>query len=121
LMRKVSPRQARRMMQQMGMRMEELEGVVEVVLRTGDKEIVVENPSVAVMEIQGQKMFQVSGERVVEKPLKAEVKGVEVRAEDAQLLAMQLNVSLDEARKALEASNGNLAEALLLLQSRRGK
>ena len=58
------------MMQRMGMNMGAMPEVEQVVFKTSTKEIVVENPEVTVMEMQGQKIFQVMGERITEKPWK---------------------------------------------------
>jgi nascent polypeptide-associated complex subunit alpha len=118
-MRRMSPRQARRMLQQMGMKMEELEGILEVVLRTAEKEIVIESPSVAVVEMQGAKIFQVMGGRIVEKPITASEVAIreKVSEADVQLLVLQLGVSAEEARRALEEADGSLAEAILKLQA----
>ncbi|MBS7609694.1 nascent polypeptide-associated complex protein [Candidatus Bathyarchaeota archaeon] len=118
-MRRMSPRQARRMLQQMGMKMEELEGILEVVLRTAEKEIVVEAPSVAVVEMQGTKIFQVAGGRIIERPASTAPEAVKERVSEAdvQLLVLQLGVSAEEARRALEEAKGSLAEAILKLQA----
>lgn len=102
----------------MGMKMEELEGVEEVVFRLADKELVVESPSVTALELQGQRVFQVTGERVVERRLAAAPEAAEPNLEDAQLLAAQTGAPIDEAKRALREARGNLAEALLALQSR---
>ncbi|MEM3071935.1 MAG: NAC domain-containing protein, partial [Candidatus Bathyarchaeia archaeon] len=59
-------RDAVRLMQKMGMNLEELPGVLEVQIKTGDKTIVVENPAVTVIKMQGQSIFQVSGGAVKE-------------------------------------------------------
>ena len=67
----MSPRNAKRMMQRMGMNMGEMPDVQEVIFKTSDKEIVVENAQVAVLEMQGQKIFQVTGE-VSERALESE-------------------------------------------------
>jgi nascent polypeptide-associated complex subunit alpha len=111
-MRKVNPREARRMMQRMGMSMGAMPDVEQVIFKTSTKEIIVENPEVAVMEMQGQKIFQVMGERITEKPVE---KAVKIPEEDVQLVATQANVSLEQARAALEQTNGDLAQAILLL------
>ncbi|MEM2926847.1 MAG: nascent polypeptide-associated complex protein [Candidatus Bathyarchaeia archaeon] len=115
----MSPRQARRMLQQMGMKMEELEGILEVVLRTTEKEIVVEAPSVAVVEMQGTKIFQITGGRVIERLASKAPEPVKekVSEADVQLLVLQLGVSAEEARRALEEAKGSLAEAILKLQA----
>jgi nascent polypeptide-associated complex subunit alpha len=115
LRRRMSPRNAKRMMQRMGMNMGEMPEVQEVIFRTNDKEIVIENAQVAVLEMQGQKIFQVTGQ-VSERGLENEAKVV-IAEEDAQLVADQTGKSIEEARRALEESDGDLAKAILLLQT----
>lgn len=115
--RRVSPRQAKRMMQRMGLSMGEVPDVQEVILRTSTKEIVVENPEVAVLDMQGQKIFQVTGERITEKELEKPEKKVTIPEEDAKLVADQTGKSMEEAQRALEETDGDLAKAILLLQS----
>jgi len=112
LKRRVSPREAKRMMQRMGLSMGDMPDVQEVVIKTATKEITVENPEVAILEMHGQKIFQVTGGKVVEKKIE---KAVTIPEEDAQLVAQQAKVSLDEARAALEQTKGDLAQAILLL------
>jgi nascent polypeptide-associated complex subunit alpha len=99
------------MMQRMGLSMNPLE-VEEVVMRTKDKEITIEEPEVAVLEVQGQKIFQVTGGHISEKAIE---KRISVPEEDVQLVAQQAKVSLERARAALEQTNGDLAQAILLL------
>jgi nascent polypeptide-associated complex subunit alpha len=110
--RKINPREAKRMMQRMGLNMGEMPDVQQVIFKTSTKDIIVENPAVAVMEMQGQKIFQVTGERIVEKAVEKEVK---IPEEDVQLVAMQAKVNVDQARAALEQTKGDLAQAILLL------
>jgi len=112
--RRVSPRDAKRMMQRMGMSMNAMEEVKEVIIKTPDKETIIEEPEVAILEVQGQKIFQVTGGKITEKALERKLK---VPEEDVRLVADQTGKSLEEARKALEESGGDLAKAILLLQS----
>jgi nascent polypeptide-associated complex subunit alpha len=114
--RRMSPRNAKRMMQRMGMNMGEMPDVEEVIFRTADKEIVVENAQVAVLEMQGQKIFQVTGE-VNERALETQASKVTIPEEDVQLVADQTGKSMEDAKRALEASDGDLAKAILLLQT----
>jgi len=100
------------MMQRMGMNMGAMPEVEQVVFKTSTKEIIVENPEVTVMEMQGQKIFQVMGERITEKTVE---KAVKIPEEDVQLVATQANVSPEQARAALEQTKGDLAQAILLL------
>ena len=110
-MRRVSPREARRMMRRMGLSMNPID-VQEVILRTKDKEITIEGPEVAVLEMQGQRIYQVTGGEITEKAIE---KRVTIPEEDVQLVAQQANVSPDQARAALEQTTGDLAQAILLL------
>ena len=111
-MKRINPREARRMMQRMGLNMGAMPDVEQVIFKTSSKEIIVENPEVAVMEMQGQKIFQVTGEKIVEKTVE---KAVKIPEEDVQLVATQARVSPEQARAALEQTKGDLAQAILLL------
>jgi nascent polypeptide-associated complex subunit alpha len=106
--------EAKRMMQRMGLSMGAIPDVEQVVIKTSSKEITIEEPEVAMMELQGQKIFQVTGGKMIEKA--AEHRLV-IPDEDARLVADQTGKSLEEARKALEECEGDLAKAILLLQS----
>lgn len=112
---RVNPREAKRMMQRMGLNMDQLTDVQEVVIRTSSKEIVVKEPEVSILQVQGQKMFQVAGGQITEKAL--ERKYPAIGEEDIRLVADQTGKSLEEAKRALEESEGDLAKAILLLQS----
>jgi len=114
-MRRISPREAKRMMQRMGLNMAEVPDVQQVTLKTSSKEIIIENPEVAVLEMHGQKIFQITGEKIVEKALEKTEEKVTVPEEDVQLVALQAKVSPEQARVALEQTNGDLAQAILLL------
>ena len=114
--RKMNPRNAKRMMQRMGMNMGEMPDVQEVIFRTINKEIVVENAQVAVIDMGGQKIFQVTGE-VNERDLEKQEAKVTIPEEDAQLVADQTGKSIEDAKRALEESGGDLAKAILLLQT----
>jgi len=107
----MSPKKMERLMKQMGITMNELSDVDEVVIRTSYSEIVIAQPSVTIMEVQGQKTYQVVGE-AVERPLSSKLS-----EEDIRLVAAQTGRSEQEAKKALEESGGDLAEAILKLSS----
>ena|SRR3990170_6843695 len=120
---RVNPREAKRMMQRMGMSMDTVEDVQEVIIRTGSKDIVIEQPEVAILNMSGQKIYQVAGGTVTEKApgtavsTAAGAKPFAVSEEDARLVADQTGKSVDEAKKALIECEGDLAKAILLLQS----
>jgi len=114
-LRRISPREARRMMSRMGVGMSELPDVQQVILKTSTKEIIVEEPEVAVLDLKGEKIFQVTGGKVVEKAIE---KRLAIPEEDVRLVADQTGKGVEEARKALEETGGDLAKAILLLQTR---
>lgn len=115
MQKRMNPREAKRMMQRMGLNMDAMSDVQEVVIRTSNKEIVIEQPEVAMLQMQGQKIFQVTGGTITEKA--AERKPSGIAEEDVKLVADQTGKSVEEARKALEEADGDLAKAILLLQS----
>jgi len=120
LQRRVNPREAKRMMQRMGMNMEGVDDVQEVIIRTPTKDIVIEQPEVAILNMQGQKIYQVVGGTVTEKAPGHAAAGAPkfvVSEEDARLVADQTGKPLEEAKKALIECEGDLAKAILILQS----
>ncbi len=54
------------MMQRMGMNMDAVADVQQVIIRTANKDIVIDEPEVAILQVQGQKMYQVIGGQVSE-------------------------------------------------------
>jgi nascent polypeptide-associated complex subunit alpha len=111
-------RDAKRMMQKMGMKIDEIGGVTEVLIRTTTREIVIEEPVVTSVVVQGQRMYQITGGSVHEGTPSGEAATIEVPEEDAKLVAAQTGKSVDEAKAALKESNGNLAEAILKLKQK---
>lgn len=125
-MTRMDSRRARRMMNQMGMKMDELGDIKRVILQSDKREIVIEGPQVTSINVQGTKMYQVAGGRESERkptqgaasPAPVEETLPEIPEEDILLVAQQANVSIDIARKALEDNDGDLAQAIIKLQTR---
>jgi len=113
----MNPRETKRMMQRMGMNMGEVPDVEQVIIKTSSKEITIEQPEVAILEMQGQKIYQIIGGKVAEKAPERMSSKPAVSEEDVRLVADQTGKSVEEARKALEECEGDLAKAILLLQS----
>ncbi len=105
----INPKQLKAAMKKMGMKQEDLDAE-EVVIKLSDKELIIKNPSVAKVEVMGQETFQISGD-VEEKTLE------KFKEEDINLVVSQVNCTEEEARKALQQSNGNIAEAVIKLKS----
>jgi nascent polypeptide-associated complex subunit alpha len=107
---KMDNRNARRMMEKMGINMKEIPNVQEVVIRTADKEMHIKNPSVSEVNAQGNRVFQVAGD--VEE---VEVERETFNEEDILLVQQQTGVSRERAMAALEESDGEVARAILKL------
>lgn len=108
-------RDAMRMMQKMGMKMDEVPDVSAVIIKTASKDIVINEPSVTVINMQGQTMYQIAGGRVSEAQPQPSAQAVPSDA-DVQLVAQQTGKSVEESRKALIEAGGDLAKAILSLK-----
>ena len=111
-------RDAKRMMQKMGMKIDEIDGVTEVLIRTATREIIIKEPVVTSVVVQGQRMYQVTGGSALERTPSAEAGQPEVPEEDVNLVATQTGKTVDEAKAALKESGGDLAEAILRLKQK---
>lgn len=107
-------RNAMRMMQRMGMETKEIKDVLEVVIKTTDKNIIIEEPNVMSLVMDRQKIFQVIGGNQREEAPEQDT--VEISENDIKIVAEQANVDAEEARRALEESEGDLARAIVLLK-----
>ena len=115
--RDINPKRLQAMMRQMGIEMTDIDDVEEVVIRTATKDIVIKPAEVSKVKQQGQVSWQVVG-KATEQPradAAPEPAGPKFTEEDVALVAGQANVSKEEARKALEATDGQPAEAILKL------
>ncbi|MHB1909425.1 MAG: nascent polypeptide-associated complex protein [Nitrososphaerales archaeon] len=109
-------RQARRMLDRMGVSMDQFDNVEEVVIRMPDRELVIKRAEVAEIKSKataGARMFQVTGEDVEERQRERPT----YTKEDIILVAQQANVNEAMAEQALKDSNGDLAQAVLRLST----
>ena len=106
----MNPSQMKAMMRQLGIKSEELDAS-KVIIETRDgKKLVFDSPQVTAVDMKGQKTYTITGEPMEEK-------GEEVLSQDdIDMVAAQANVSEDEARAALEETNGDIAEAISKLK-----
>ena len=109
---KMDNRNARRMMDRMGINMKEIPGVQEVIIKTADREMHITNASVSEVNAQGNRVFQVVGD-VAE----VEIEKKTFSEEDILLVQQQAGVTRERAVAALEESEGEVARAILKLTS----
>ncbi len=117
MMPNVDPRTLKRMMESMGMKNTEIDAK-RVIIEGVEKDIIIDNPSVTMIEMQGNRSFQVVGE-VSERTKEKEA--MEITKDDIEMVKEQAGISDDEAaRKALEETGGDIAEAILKLKGGKG-
>lgn len=110
----MNPRQMKQAMRKMGIRNEEMNDVTEVIIRRRSEEIVISNPSVNIMEVQGTKTYQIVGD-AESRPLgsSSDVVTASFPEEDIDLVMSQTGCDRDAAIAALEESDGQPAEAII--------
>lgn len=109
---RMDPRQMNQMMKRLGIDIKEIADVQEVLIRTPSQEFVFSKPDVSIMTAQGQRTFQVVGEPTI----RTRTAKLEIKDEDVQLVSEQTGKTMEEARGALEATKGDIAEAIVKLQ-----
>jgi nascent polypeptide-associated complex subunit alpha len=126
-------RKMKQMMQQMGIDMQELDAE-EVVITTPDEKLVFSDADVQRMDAQGQQTYTIVGEP--ESHARGESESIDdagvddaatdesgsdggddgIPQEDVELVAQRAGVGEDDAREALEDSDGDLAAAIAALE-----
>lgn len=101
----LNPKKMQALMKQMGMSQDEIPASKVTIEKTDGSEIVIENPSVMKIKIQGKESFQVSGDTR---------ERVGISEEDVQTVMKKTNSTEEQARSALEKTR-DLAEAILEL------
>ncbi len=102
------------MMQRMGMQVKPIDDVTRVIIESGSKRIVIDNPEVATISVQGQTVYQVGGGTVREEGATGTSS-----PDDVNLVAAQAGVSAEQATTALRQSGGDLAQAIILLKQKK--
>jgi len=102
----IDPRAMRRMMEQMGIKSTEIKAK-RVVIEKEDGKIIISEPAVTMIDMAGQRSFQVVGSI-------SEEQGIS--DEDVRLVVDQTGASREEAEKTLRETGGDIAEAIMRLK-----
>lgn len=106
MMPPMDPKKIEQMLKQLGMKMENIPAR-KVVIEADTGNIVVENPKVIKTTMQGQVVFQVSGN----------IKGGAFSEDDIKLVMEQSGVKdKEKVVKALEETNGDIVNAIMKLK-----
>ena len=122
----MNPRKMQQMMEQMGIDVTELDAE-EVVIRTGDEELVFSDAQVTRMDAQGQQTYQIVGDPESRDPGSTALAGGDadtgdgsddggIPDDDIALVAENAGVDAETAREALSETDGDLAAAIARLE-----
>jgi len=102
----INPKQMQGMMKKMGMNQEDIPANKVTIERQDGTNIIINNPSIQKITMQGQTSFQITGEETEESP------EVAISEADVQTIMDKTGSSREEAEEALEKT-GDLAEAII--------
>ncbi len=100
-----NPGKIQGMMRHLGIKQEEIEAL-RVVIEREDEDIIIENPQVIKVMMQGQESWQITGDVV---------KSDKTFLGDVDTVMEKTGKSEEEARAALERNNGDIAKAIIEL------
>ena len=108
---RLNPRDLQKAMQRFGIQQQEIPAI-KVIIETEEKNLVIDNPKVAKVNMMGDDVFQVSGDiREEEKTTEPEI-----NEEDIKTVMEQANVDEETATNAIKEAQGDLAQAILKLK-----
>lgn len=107
----LDPKMMKQAMKRMGIKQEELDAK-EVIIKFEDKELVFTNPQVSKIDMMGQETYQITGE--------AEERSIdsspEINEDDIKTVVEQTGCDEKTAKKTLEQTKGDIAEAIIKLK-----
>jgi alpha-NAC-related protein len=104
----VNPKKMQAMMKQMGMSQEEISSSRVIIEKQDNSKIIIMNPSVTKIKMQGQETFQIVGE------VQEENQAPKISEDDIKTVIEKTNCTEEQAKRVLK-STGDLAEAILEL------
>jgi nascent polypeptide-associated complex subunit alpha len=110
----IDPKKMSAMMKQMGIAQEQIDAS-RVIIEKEDGRIIIENPQIIKVKMQGQESFQISGE--IKEESEPEEKEEEKLEEDIKTIMEQTGASKEIAAIELEKNNGDIAETIISLSS----
>jgi len=105
MMPNIDPTKMKSMMKQMGISQQEI-SAKRVIIERDEENIIIENPSVTKITMQGNDSWQISGDEVYE--------SVKVSDEDVKLVMEKTGADEEKVRETLEKTN-DIADAIIEL------
>src|SRR3989344_1643875 len=107
-MMNIDPKKMNAMMKQMGIKQEEISASKVTIEKDDGSKIIIDNPNVQKINMQGNESFQITGDI-------SETESEKFSEEDIKTVMEKTGKNEDVAKEALEKSNGDLAEAIMSL------
>jgi len=112
----IDPKKMQSIMKQMGIKQESIEAT-RVIIEKEDGRIIIENPNIQKVIMQGQESFQITGEAKEE--TKEEESDEDKLEEDIQTIIEQTGADKEIAAIELERNNGDIAETIIALSKKK--
>lgn len=106
----IDPNKMKAIMKQMGIKQEEI-SATRVIIEKDDGNLIIENPNIVKINMQGSESWQITGEAHEEN--NEENQGID--ESDIKIVMEKTGVNKEKAKKALEDVDGDLSEAILSL------
>jgi len=112
----LNPRKMKKMMEQMGIELEELEVEDIVMTLVNGEKLIFKDVEVTKMEAKGQKTYQIVGDPEIEGSDQTIDDVAEISKEDIEMVMQKSDVDEETARKSIESTEGDLAAAIYRLK-----
>ena len=106
----LNPKKMQAMMKKMGIAQDEIPASKVIIEKEDGARIIIDNPSITKIAMQGQESLQITGN------MREETAKLEISEEDIKTIIEKTNCTEEEARTALEETE-DLAEAIMKLSS----
>ena len=107
----INPKQMKQMMKKLGMQVQQIEDVREIIIVTPKGKYIFDGAEVSAMTMQGVTTYQIVGEPRFEEA------APEIPKDDISLVASQTGATEEAAKKALTDTRGDIAEAIMRLSA----
>jgi len=104
----LNPKKMQGMMKQMGIAQEEILAEKVIIEKRDGSKLILSNPSVIKIKMQGQASFQITGDE------QEESEEIQISEDDINTIVEKTGCTKEQARKSLE-NTGDLAESILEL------
>lgn len=113
----IDPKKIQAMMKQMGIAQEQIDADRVIIEKSnGEGRIIIDNPNVMKVKMQGQENFQITGD--IREETQEQESDEEKLSKDIESIVQQTGVDKEVAAIELEKNNGDLAETIISLSNK---